>query len=99
MDLIKVSNDLKNQTDYRLEQRFLEMMRSNPNYRNLSTDNRETILDLLKKYKDKKRHGMKVSELSVRRDMYRLYQSRIKLGLTKRDLDQIKDLLAGLKDS
>lgn len=97
MDLNKVAANLRDQTDYRLEQRFLEMLRRNPRYRNLNDKNRATIMDLLKKYKDKKRSGLKISGLSVRKDMYSLYQNRLKLGLTRNDLDQIKDLLAGIK--
>jgi len=98
MDLQKVASNLRDQTDYRLEQRFSEMLRRNPCYRNLDSKNRETIMELLKKYKDKKRRGLKISGLSVREDMYSLYHNRLKLGLTRNDLDQIRDLLAGIKN-
>ncbi len=97
MNLNSVANDFQHQTNYRLEQRFLQLMRSNPHYRNLSESNRDLILDLLKKYKEKKRQGIKISDLAVRRDMYTIYHDRIALGLTKHDLDQIKDLLSELK--
>lgn len=98
MDLKKVAANLPRQTSYRLEQRFSEMMRRNPHYRNLDTKNRALILDLLKKYKVKLRKGVKISGLSVRRDMYKLYHDRLELGLTKHDLDQISDLLTSLKN-
>ncbi len=98
MDLKKVASNLGDQTDYRLEQRFSEMMRRNPRYRNLDASNRETIMGLLKKYKEKKRRGIKISGLSVREDMYSLYHNRLKLGLTRADLDQIRDLLAEIKN-
>lgn len=98
MGLKKVAADLQHQTNYRLEQRFSEMMRRNPHYRNLDSANKALILDLLKRYKEKIRKGIKVSGLSVRRDMYRLYRDRLKLGLTKNDLDQIRDLLTSLKN-
>jgi len=34
----------------------------------------------------------------VRKELYHLYQNRIKLGLTYNDLDQIKELLESFKD-
>ncbi|MFA5023629.1 MAG: hypothetical protein WC523_01550 [Patescibacteria group bacterium] len=97
MDLKSIAKDLKDQTDYRLDQRFEELMRKNPRYQNLDAGNRELIFDLLRKYKEKLRHGIKPSRLTVKEDMYHLYQNRLKLNLTYNDLDQIRDLLAGLK--
>jgi hypothetical protein len=93
MDLQDVTKDLSEQTDYRIEQRLEELMRTNPHYKNLDGENRELILGLIKKYKEKKREGIKTSHLTVRDDMYHLYQNRLKLKLTYNDLDQIRGLL------
>jgi hypothetical protein len=98
MDLKSVAKDLKDQTNYRLDQRFDELIRKNPRYQNLDDANRDLISDLLKKYKEKIRKGIKPSRLAVKEDMYNLYQNRLKLGLTYNDLDQIRDLLSSLKD-
>jgi len=97
MDLKSVASNLKDQTDYRLEQRFEELMRRNPRYQNLDSANRQLIMELIKKYKKKLLDHSYPSRLTVREDMYHLYQNRIKLGLTYNDLDQIKELLESFK--
>jgi len=98
MQLSDVSKNLKDQTDYRLDQRLDKMFRVNPRYRHLDTEDREIIFDLLKKYKEKRRHGIKATRLSVKNDMYKLYRNRIDLGLTYNDLDDIRDMLLDLKE-
>lgn len=97
MDLKEVTKDLTEQTAYRIEQRFKEMLRTNPRYKNLDAGNRQLILDLIAKYKEKRRQGLKPSLYTIREDMYRLYQNRLKLNLTYHDLDQIRDLLGSFK--
>lgn len=97
MDLKSITRNLKDQTDYRIDQRFDELMRKNPSYHNLDAENRELIMKLIGKYKEKLRKGIKPSRLTIKEDMYHLYQNRLKFGLTYNDLDQIRDLLAGFK--
>ncbi len=97
MDLNSVADDLVEQTDYRLDQRFDKLMRTNPRYKNLDAENRELIMDLIQKYKKKIREHAYPSSLTIRHDLYHLYQNRIKLGLTYNDLDQIKELLESFK--
>lgn len=97
MDLTDVTKDLIEQTDYRINQRMKEMFRSNPNFKNLDSDNQKLVFDLIKKYKEKMRHGIKPSAYTIREDMYHLYYNRLKLKLTYLDLDQIRDLLATFK--
>lgn len=98
MDLKDVTKNLTSQTNYRLTQRMEELMRTNPSYKNLDGANRELVLSLIKKYKEKIRQGIKPSGLTVREDKYRLYENRVKLGLTRYDLDQINELLDGFLD-
>lgn len=97
MDLTGVAKGLADQTIYRLEQRFQKMLRTNPRYKNLDEANRGLILDLLKKYQEKLRDGITPSRFTVREDMYRLYQNRLKLKLTYQDLEQIRTLLESFK--
>lgn len=97
MDLQSITDDLKDTTDYRLDQRFDKLMRTNPRYKNLDGENRELIMDLIEKYKRKMREHAAPSSLTIRHDLYHLYQNRIKLGLTYNDLDQIKELLESFK--
>ncbi|MFA6194225.1 MAG: hypothetical protein WC719_00575 [Patescibacteria group bacterium] len=98
MDLKDVTKDLTSQTDYRITQRMEELMRTNPNYKNLDGANRELVLSLIKKYKEKIRKGIRPSGLTVREDKYHLYENRVKLGLTHYDLEQINKLLDGFLD-
>lgn len=97
MDLTSVTKNLKDLTDYRLQQRFDELMRKNPNYNNLSPANRQLIMDLIHKYKQKLIDHAYPSDYTIRHDMYDLYENRIKLGLTRIDLDQIQELLSSFK--
>lgn len=97
MDLKDVTKDMANQTNYRITQRMEELMRTNQNYKNLSGANRDLVLNIIKKYKEKIRQGIQPSGLTVREDKYRLYENRVKLGLTSYDLNQINDLLDSFK--
>jgi hypothetical protein len=98
MELKDVTKNLRDQTSYRLEQRFKTMMRTNPRYRNLDPENQKLIMDLIGKERRKAIKGIKTSGYTVREELYHLYQDRIKLGLTYHDLDQIKDLLESFKE-
>jgi len=98
MDLKDVTKDLTDQSAYRIRQRFQEMMRTNPHYKNLDQANQELILNLIEKCKEKMMHGIKPSSYTIREDMYNLYEHRLKLGLTYNDLDQIRDLLLSFKE-
>jgi hypothetical protein len=98
MELKDVTKNLKDQTSYRLEQRFKEMMRTSPHYRNLDAANQKLIMDLITKEKRKAIQGIKTSGYTIREELYHLYQDRIKLGLTYHDLDQIKELLESFKE-
>ncbi len=98
MDIKDVLKDVGNLTDYRLEQRLDEMIRKNPSYNHLDKKNQALLLDLLDKYKEKVRKGIRISGFSIRKDMYRLYRNRIKLNLTKMDLDAIRKILKSFKN-
>ena len=72
MDMSDVTKDLTDQTAYRIRQRFEEMMRTNPRYKNLDSANQELILNLIEKYKEKMVHGIAPSAYTIREDMYNL---------------------------
>ena len=97
MNLKDVTKDLRNQNDYRLEQRFNHLFHANPSYKNLSSENRDLVMDLIKEYQEKIRHNIDITDYTVRHDMHRLYQKRIEMKLTMYDLDQIRDLLQSFK--
>lgn len=92
MSLADIAKDAKGMTDYRLEQKLDEFFRKNPSFKNLG-DNKTLVYDIIKKHKEKSRHGIKSSRLTVREDMHHLYEKRLELGLSHTDLDDLKDLL------
>lgn len=97
MDLNDITNNLTNRENWRIERQLDELTRLNPRYKHLDDTNRELILNLVKKYKDKIRRGIKPSLITVRADKYYLYQNRFKLGLTPEDLAKINKLLDSFK--
>lgn len=97
MSLSDIAQNAKGMSDYRLDQKLAEFFRKNPSFKNLR-DNQELIFDIIKKYKEKSRRGIATSRLTVKRDMYNLYQHRIDLGLSLNDLEDLRDLLASFKD-
>lgn len=98
MELSDVAKNLSKQTQRSLDRRMQTLLRVNPHYRDLDKDDRKVVLDLLKKYKERKLKGITVSDYSIRKDMYNLYRNRIKMGLTRHDIDKIRELLNSLKD-
>ncbi|HPT08208.1 MAG TPA: hypothetical protein PLE28_00735 [bacterium] len=97
MDFKDVTKDILDQNEYRLEQRFDELMRRNPHFKSLDKEDKEIVFDLIKKYKEKIRKRTYPSAFTIRRDMYHLYSNRVKMGLTYNDLDHIRDLLNSFK--
>lgn len=97
MDLEDFLEDINDQPSYIVERKLNELVRKNHHFKNLSSDNREIVLSLVKKYKDKIRTGVGVSQYTINRDMYNLYQKRLELKLTEVDRDHIRDILEGFK--
>ena len=97
MDFKDVTKNLAGQTDYRLEQRFNEMLRRNPSYKNLNAANQELIKDIIEEYREKIRHGIKPSYTTIKQRKYYFYSNHVKLGLTYYDLEQINKLLDSFK--
>ena len=96
MPLKDIAQGAKGMTAYRLDQKLDEFFRKNPSFKNLR-DNQELIFDVISKYKDKARRGISISDMTVRRDLYRFYQDRLKLGLSRADLDDLRDLIESFK--
>lgn len=97
MDLTDIAKQSKDITGYRLGQKLDYFFRKNPSYKHL-VDNREIIDDLINKYEERRRHRIATTDMTIRRDMYHLYQKRLELKLTKNDLDDIRKFLTSLKD-
>lgn len=97
MDFKNLFKDAKNLTSYQIEQRLDQALHEHPSFKHLDESNKNLILDMVHKYKEKIRQGVGVSGHTIREDHYHLYQNRIKLGLTSTDLDTMKDLLESFK--
>ena len=97
MDIEDLLEDVKNLTNYEFERKLNKLVRDNYQYRNLSSDNKKIIFDLVKKYKPYIKKGIGISSVTIRNDLYRLYRHRLKLNLTEEDLDDIKEILGMFK--
>lgn len=97
MDLQDVTKDLASKENYEISRRLQKLIQANPSFSNLDESNRELILKLVNKYKEKIRLGIKPSLITIREDKYHLYENRIKMGLTPTDLGQINKLLDSFK--
>jgi len=93
MDIKDLIKDAKNLSSRELERKLSELVRENYKYRNLNSDNKEVVMDLIKKYSSKVRRGVGVSSFVIRKDMYNLNRKRLKIDLTEEDLDDIRDIL------
>lgn len=96
MGLSDIASQAKGMTDFRLDQKLDEFFRKNPSFKNLK-DNQDLIFDVIKKYKEKSRHGIKTSDYTIRHDLHHLYEKRLELDLTINDLDNLRDLLGTFK--
>ncbi len=97
MDLQDFKKDINDEPSYIIERKLNTLVRKNYHFEHLSESNKELVLDLVKKYKEKIRTGIGVSQLVINREMYRLYQNRYKMELTEVDRDHIRDILESFK--
>jgi len=97
MDSKDLTKDAEDLTDFNFERKLNDLVRDNFRFRNLSEDNRKIVLDLMKKYKSRLRKGIGLSYSDLKNESYRLYENRLKLGLTHEDLDDIKEILGEFK--
>ncbi|KKQ62225.1 MAG: hypothetical protein US81_C0001G0016 [Parcubacteria group bacterium GW2011_GWE2_38_18] len=90
-------NNTKNLTAYQLEQKLNSLIRQNYHYGNLGAENKKLILDLIAKYKPAIIAGRGISSIEFRNENYRLYENRLKLKLSEKDLADIKEILSHFK--
>jgi len=93
-DLMKKAKDLP---EYDFDRRLNSVIRNNSKYRNLDSSNKKIIEDLVDKYKPKLRRGIKIGYVNRRNDLYKLTKNRVKLGLTREDLKDIKEVIDAFK--
>lgn len=84
-------------TSDQIERKFNEMVRENYHFKNLSSKNKETVMDFVMKYRDILKEGRHIDSLRIKDDMHELYEKRISLELTEEDLDDIQKILEAFK--
>lgn len=97
MDLKDILKNVAHEPDYIFERKLNELIMKNPRYFNLDENNKKLVKDLVKKYKPSLRKGIGISAYTIKNELYRLYQNRIKLNLTEEDLKDIKEILEELR--
>jgi hypothetical protein len=75
-----------------------QFIRANSKYKNLDANNRKILADTVKKCRNNYlMKGRGVPSDTLRRDMEALSRDRIKLGMSQKDLDDIRDMLSRFK--
>ena len=93
-DIVK---NLKNDTNFETKRKLDTLVSFSSRYKNIDKNDKKIILDILKKYEKYLDDGKSVSSFMIKRDRYRLYSHREKLGLSELDLEQINKLLNSFK--
>ncbi|MGE5426129.1 MAG: hypothetical protein ACM3PZ_03580 [Bacillota bacterium] len=97
MDLKDFMEGINDEPSYIIERKLNELVRKNYHFQNLDEGNRELVLELVKKYREKIRKGIGLSQLVIDRDLYRLHQERLEKGLTLNDLKHIRAIAESFK--
>ncbi len=97
MKITDITNNLTNETNKRTDLKLGRLMTTNPRFKNLDQANRQEVFNLVKKYKEKRIKGIEPTRLMIKEDRLRLYQNRVKLGLSETDLKQMYNLLESFK--
>ena len=97
MNLDDFLANIIDEPSYVIERKLNELVRKNHHFKNLSSDNKEIVLDLIKKYKEKIRTGVGVSQYTINKEMYKLYQNKQKNNLSVRDREHIREIIESFK--
>lgn len=97
MDIGDLVKDAKDLSSSEFERRLNKLARENYHFRNLSAGNKKIIMDLVGKYASDIRSEGGISAYALQSEGYKLHMDRIKLGLTEKDVKDIKEILAMLK--
>lgn len=93
MDIQELLASAKTQTFDRFGQKLNSLIRQNYRFSNLDESNRRIVLEIIKKHLPNIHNGLGISSTIIQREMYKLYQDRLKLNLTEEDLKDIKEIL------
>lgn len=93
MELKNLLAKVKTLTSAQFNDQFNSLLRDNYHYYNLDENNKKLILQIIEKYKPRIREGRGIDSVAIREESYRLYENRLKLKLTEKDLADIKEIL------
>ena len=96
MRITDITKDLRNERDSRLVSKLDRLMRS-PRYKTINDENKEVILSIIRKYKERAKKGLTISTRMIKEHRSYLYKNRAKLDLSKVDRQQIFNLLDSFK--
>ena len=97
MTIEEFIEDAKGKPTYLVERSLNKLCRDNYRYKNLSSDNRKVIMDIIKKYKSNFRQGYGIPAYSIRQEMLRLERKQEELDLSDPDLKDIRRFLEEFK--
>ncbi len=97
MDIKDLMKNIKILTDDQIEMKLDELVHRNYHFSNLDTKNKEIILDLVTEYKTSIKHGIPITSHRIQRDIYPLYEKRLSLSLTEKDIEDFKAILNAFK--
>ncbi len=98
MDTNDLLDNAKDTPSYLIERKLNKLAHDNHNFRNLSSENKEILMDLIKKYIVRIKAGQTIQSETIRRDTHRLYKNRIKLKITEQDMEDFREVLELLKN-
>jgi len=93
MDIQELLASAKTQTFDKFKQKLDTLVREHSRFSNLDGGNRQLVSDIIKKHLSYIHAGYGMSASTIREEMHRLYENRIKLNLTEYDLKDIKEIL------
>jgi len=92
MDIQELFEVAKNENSDRFKLKFTNFLHEHPQYANLSQENKKIVINLIYKHIDAIREGRGISDYLITKEMHNLYEKRLELKLTPKDLEDIKKI-------
>jgi len=97
MDIKDLMKNVKTMTGEQIENKLDQMVHSNSRFSNLDEKNKRLVLDIIGDYKRDIREGIAITSDKIQRDTHPLYEKRLSLGLTEKDIEDIRDILRAFR--
>lgn len=93
MEIQDLFESAKNESSDRFKMKFSNFLYEHPQYSNLSQSNKKIIIDLVHKHIDAIRDGRGISDYIIEHETHDLYEKRLKLNITEKDLEDIREIM------